>query len=68
MDTVMGATTATVTPQDQVDVLLQQVADEHGLEINLQMGTTAGLDALTHPNKEQEELTERLARLRNSSN
>eukprot|EP00854_Cymbomonas_tetramitiformis_P006973 gene6973-8315_t len=30
----MGNTTALSTPQDQVDALMMQVADEHGLEVS----------------------------------
>ncbi len=38
MEGTMGATTASATPQDQVDLLLQQVADENGIEVNQQLG------------------------------
>ncbi|KDN37820.1 hypothetical protein K437DRAFT_259658 [Tilletiaria anomala UBC 951] len=41
MEGTMGATTASVTPQDQVDLLLQQVADENGIELNHQLGEAA---------------------------
>lgn len=38
----MSSTTATTTPQDQVDLLMQQVADEAGLEVQHElMGKTA---------------------------
>lgn len=43
MEGTMGATTASATPQDQVDLLLQQVADENGIEISQQIGA-AGLE------------------------
>lgn len=33
MENAMGSTTATTTPQDQVDNLINQVADEAGLEL-----------------------------------
>lgn len=42
MESTMSSTTATTTPQDQVDLLMQQVADEAGLEIQHElMGKTA---------------------------
>lgn len=42
MDSAMGSTTAAGMPQDQVDALMQQVADEHGIEMHQQLGQ-AGL-------------------------
>lgn len=42
MENTMNATTATGMPQDQVDSLLQQVADENGIEVHQQLGE-AGL-------------------------
>lgn len=33
MEDTMSSTTATTTPQDQVDLLMNQVADEAGLEV-----------------------------------
>ena len=33
MESSMGAATSLSTPEDQVDSLIQQVADEHGLEV-----------------------------------
>lgn len=41
MESTMSATTATGTPQDQVDLLLQQVADENGIERHHQLGEAA---------------------------
>ncbi|PWN49345.1 putative DID2-class E vacuolar-protein sorting and endocytosis factor [Violaceomyces palustris] len=38
MEGTMGATTASTTPQDQVDLLMQQVADQNGIELNQQLG------------------------------
>jgi len=41
MESTMSSTTATTTPQDQVDLLMQQVADEAGLEVQHElMGKT----------------------------
>ncbi|MBW0469944.1 hypothetical protein O181_009659 [Austropuccinia psidii MF-1] len=38
MESTMSQTTATSTPQDQVDLLMQQVADEAGLELKHGLG------------------------------
>lgn len=72
MEGTMGATTASATPQDQVDLLMQRVADENGIEMNHQLGEAA-LDGkvaeLQQPQKEQaageeDKLAERLRALR----
>jgi charged multivesicular body protein 1 len=38
MESTMSDTTALTTPQDQVDNLINQVADENGLEISQKVG------------------------------
>lgn len=38
MEGTIGATTAQTMPQDQVDLLMQQVADENGIEVNHKLG------------------------------
>lgn len=38
LESTMSSTTATVTPQDEVDTLMSQVADEAGLEIQQELG------------------------------
>lgn len=38
MESTMGNTTASGMPQDQVDSLMQQVADQNGIELNQQLG------------------------------
>ena len=43
MESAMGNTTASGMPQDQVDSLMQQVADQNGIELNQQLGE-AGID------------------------
>ncbi|XP_066926279.1 charged multivesicular body protein 1a-like [Clytia hemisphaerica] len=73
MDDTMGAATTLSTPQNQVDSLIQQVADENGLEVmdqmsELQPGTstlasTSSKEA-DHGSKDSE-LDKRLAALRN---
>lgn len=42
----MGAATTLSTPQDQVDQLIHQVAEENGLEIISQLDTTETPTAL----------------------
>lgn len=68
MENTMGNQSALSTPQDEVDTLMHQVADEHGLELNQELRETPDT-ALTQPAnkeeaKEQDDLTERLRALR----
>jgi charged multivesicular body protein 1 len=63
MENSMGQTTATMTPGDQVDELMQQVAEENGLELQMEMPTTAQTVAAKKV-EEKDELGERLAKLR----
>ncbi|KAJ8948883.1 hypothetical protein NQ318_005504 [Aromia moschata] len=67
LENTMGQTTTTLVPQNDVDSLMQQVADEAGLELNMELpegpqGTAVG--ASTQASQEQDELNQRLARLR----
>nr|CAD7201240.1 unnamed protein product [Timema douglasi]CAD7265402.1 unnamed protein product [Timema shepardi]CAD7421209.1 unnamed protein product [Timema poppensis]CAD7576786.1 unnamed protein product [Timema californicum] len=65
LNDAMSTTTTTMVPQNDVDALMHQVADEAGLELNLELpgvGSTVG--ASTQVSQEQDELTQRLARLR----
>eukprot|EP00795_Rhopilema_esculentum_P017574 gene17574-9206_t len=69
MENAMGDTTTLTVPQGQVDSLMQQVADEHGLELNMElpqgeMGSVGTASAATSASQEQDELSARLARLR----
>jgi len=67
MENTMSQTTTTAVPQGDVDSLLQQVADEAGLELNMELPNNpqgASLGASTQVSQEQDELTQRLARLR----
>ncbi len=61
MENSMGQTTAVMTPGDQVEELMQQVAEENGLELQMEMPTAA---QGTKKVEEKDELGERLARLR----
>lgn len=60
----MGQTTALTTPGDQVDELMQQVAEENGLELQMEMPGTSNITMGTAVPKERNELEERLAKLR----
>ncbi|XP_077282937.1 charged multivesicular body protein 1 [Arctopsyche grandis] len=67
MENAMSQTVTTSVPQGDVESLLQQVADEAGLELNMELpqelqGSTIG--SSTSVSQEQDELTQRLARLR----
>lgn len=51
IESAIGHTTATTTPQDQVDLLIQTVADEAGLEVQHGLGAvTAPTSNLATPN------------------
>ncbi|GLH08536.1 hypothetical protein R5R35_013649 [Gryllus longicercus] len=66
MENTMSQTTTTTVPQGDVDTLMQQVADEAGLELNMELpeGQTGTIGTSTQVSQEQDELTQRLARLR----
>jgi division protein CdvB (Snf7/Vps24/ESCRT-III family) len=91
MEGAMSQTSTLTTPQDQVDSLISQVADEHGLELSGQLATpqsaapqpvaassvcyppfvssrthahTRRTLAHTHLRLQQDDLQERLARLK----
>jgi charged multivesicular body protein 1 len=65
METTMGNTTATNVPQDAVEGLMKQAADEAGLELNMDLpGATSNTIGTTVGNSDQDELSQRLARLR----
>ncbi|KAJ3205857.1 Charged multivesicular body protein 1a [Dinochytrium kinnereticum] len=66
MESSMSQTTAMTTPGEQVDELIQKVADENGLELQMEMpGALKGTIGTVTVDKEQDDLTERLAKLRN---
>ena len=70
MEGAMAGTTTLSTPQDEVDGLMHQVADEHGLELNDTLNELEPSKVLREPKgkeKEKDEdrlLTERLKALR----
>ncbi|ODN04597.1 Charged multivesicular body protein 1b [Orchesella cincta] len=65
MENTMSQTTTTSVPQNDVDNLMQSVADEAGIELNMELprGETESI-ASSQVSQEQDELTARLARLR----
>jgi charged multivesicular body protein 1 len=66
MDVAISGTAILNTPQDEVDLLIQQVADEAKLELSHELGAVVPAQGLPSiPTKEPQELAERLAKLRN---
>jgi charged multivesicular body protein 1 len=67
MEGAMGQTTSTMTPQDQVDSFMQQIADENGLELKLSLpGAASNTITVEKTGEKDDELGQRLAKLRNS--
>ncbi|KAF7647923.1 hypothetical protein LDENG_00164500 [Lucifuga dentata] len=65
MEDTMSSTTTLTTPQNEVDSLLHEMADEAGLDLNMELpqGQTGSLTSSV-ASAEQDELSQRLARLR----
>ncbi|KAJ8266448.1 hypothetical protein GJAV_G00130540 [Gymnothorax javanicus] len=65
MEDTMSSTTTLTTPQNQVDSLMHEMADEAGLDLNLELpqGQTGSIGSSV-ASAEQDELSQRLARLR----
>ena len=59
-----SSATATGTPQDQVDSLVNQVADEAGVELNQEMAAATPASKIGEQEQREEELGERLRKLR----
>ncbi|KAI0210334.1 Charged multivesicular body protein 1b-2 [Lamellibrachia satsuma] len=66
MENTMCASSTLSTPQADVDSLMHQVADEAGLELNMELPTaqTASIGQASQASTEQDELSQRLAKLR----
>lgn len=66
MDDTMQSSTTLSTPQNQVDSLMQEVADEAGLELNMDLpqAQTASVGSASQASQEQDQLSQRLAKLR----
>lgn len=67
IEDAMSQTTALTTPADQVDSLISQVAEEHGLALSEQLGTPSTAVPTTASATETDDLTERLAKLKSKS-
>jgi len=67
MEGAMNQTTATNVPQDAVESLMKQTADEAGLELNMELPSAASNtigQSTQVTTQEPDELSQRLARLR----
>ena len=70
MEDAMGSATTLTTPREQVDALIQQVADENGLEVSDQLAmagtvpTSIGSASSVAASKNEDQLSQRLAALR----
>jgi len=60
----MNQTTALSTPQEEVDQLISQVADEYGLQLSEKMGPIGAPSAKIQQKEEQDELFARLNSLK----
>jgi len=69
LEDAIGTTTAISTPQDQIDLLLRQTAEEADIELQHDLGAK-NVDTLTEPGlkervfKEDDQLAQRLRALR----
>ncbi|CAG0916775.1 unnamed protein product [Notodromas monacha] len=64
MDQAMSQTTTTAVPQNDVDTLMQQAAEEAGLELTMGLPSAGSVGVSTQASVEQDELSQRLAKLR----
>ena len=66
MEDTMGATDAISTPQDQIDLLMQQTAEENNIELaqELKIDALPDLKTKEKPVREEDELAVRLRALR----
>jgi len=66
MENSMGSSVTVSAPQSEVDNLMQAVADEAGLELNLELpqGEMGSIGTATAASTEQDDLSKRLAQLR----
>lgn len=64
----MSSQSSMSTPVDQVDSLIAQVAQEHGLEVGEQLsGVSAPVHVQPSASKEQDDLTARLEKLKSGN-
>lgn len=68
MEGTMQSTTTAALPENQIDNLMRQIADEAGLELNMELPgaqqAPVAAPVAASADKEQDELTQRLAKLR----
>ena len=64
MENSMSNSVTTSVPEDSVDRLMHEVADEHGLEINMELPQASQIGGASTASVEQDELSQRLAKLR----
>lgn len=66
MENTMSSTVTTSIPQNDVDALMMKVADEAGLELNMELpaNPASTIGSTVQASAEQDELTARLAKLR----
>jgi charged multivesicular body protein 1 len=66
MENTMSSTVTTSIPQNDVDALMLKVADEAGLELNMELPSNPAstIGSTVQASAEQDELTARLAKLR----
>lgn len=67
MENTMSSTTTVSVPQNDVDGLMHQIADEAGLELNMELPSATSSSiatAATAQTAEQDDLSQRLAKLR----
>ncbi|XP_076130188.1 charged multivesicular body protein 1b-like [Alosa pseudoharengus] len=66
MEDTMSSSTTLTTPQGQVDGLMKEMADEAGLDLNMELpeGQKGSLATASVASAEQDELSSRLAKLR----
>ncbi|KAF6027289.1 CHMP1B [Bugula neritina] len=66
MENTMMASSTLTTPQGQVDALMSEAADEAGIELNMELPSSAtSTVGASAQSTEQDELSQRLQRLRN---
>eukprot|EP00475_Leptophrys_vorax_P035052 TRINITY_DN57388_c0_g1_i1.p1 TRINITY_DN57388_c0_g1~~TRINITY_DN57388_c0_g1_i1.p1 ORF type:complete len:216 (-),score=36.34 TRINITY_DN57388_c0_g1_i1:424-1035(-) len=69
VENAMHSSTALSTPEDDVNMLMQQVADEHGLEVKIGLpdAATHAMPVAESSANAEDDLTRRLAELKNRS-
>lgn len=66
MENAMGASASLSMPEGQVERLMEEVAEEHGLEVNMRLGVNTVPTAAAAAQADEDDLSQRLAKLRES--